>query len=144
MKKRYLTAAAIVATASVALTGWAASSGGTGSTTDPSLAKKQAATSADAFGRMAGLVAAANKECHLNVITLPPSWANYGKIIQGFEKKYPKIKISSQNPDGSSADEVSAAKAAGTGSNAPDVFDIGTAVLSQNLDLVPPYKVPTL
>ena len=63
------------------------------------------------FGGMKGLVAAANAEGHLNVITLPPSWANYGKIIAGFEKKYPKIKINSQNPNGSSADEVSAAKA---------------------------------
>jgi putative spermidine/putrescine transport system substrate-binding protein len=119
----------------------ACSSGGAGSASVVSKDKAAAATSAAAFGGMKGLVAAANAEGHLNVITLPPSWANYGKIIAGFEKKYPKIKITSQNPNGSSADEVAAAKTAGTGSNAPDVFDIGTAVLSQNLDLVAPYQV---
>jgi putative spermidine/putrescine transport system substrate-binding protein len=90
---------------------------------------------------MDALVTAADAEGQLNVITLPPSWANYGKIIAGFEKKYPKIKINSANPNGSSADEVAAAKSQKGQSTAPDVFDIGTAVLSQNLDLVAPYKV---
>lgn len=104
-------------------------------------AKAQTATTASAFGGMKGLVAAADAEGHLNVITLPPSWANYGKIIAGFEKKYPKIKIASANPNGSSADEVAAAKSQKGRSTAPDVFDIGTAVLQQNLDLVAPYKV---
>ncbi|HEY0258558.1 MAG TPA: ABC transporter substrate-binding protein [Lacisediminihabitans sp.] len=99
------------------------------------------ATSAADFGGLSDLVAAANKEGQLNVITLPPSWANYGKIIEGFEKKYPKIKINSANPDGSSADEVSAAKAQKGQTTAPDVFDLGTAVLQQNLDLLAPYKV---
>jgi putative spermidine/putrescine transport system substrate-binding protein len=100
-----------------------------------------AATSAAAFGGMKGLVAAANAEGKLNVITLPPSWANYGKIIAGFEKQYPKIKVTSQNPNGSSADEVAAITSQGTGANAPDVVDIGTAVLDANKDLFTPYKV---
>jgi putative spermidine/putrescine transport system substrate-binding protein len=86
-------------------------------------------------------VAAANAEGQLNVITLPPSWANYGKIIAAFEKKYPKIKINSANPDGSSADEIAAAKAQKGQKTAPDVFDLGTAVLQENLDLLAPYKV---
>ncbi|HXR43674.1 MAG TPA: extracellular solute-binding protein [Pseudolysinimonas sp.] len=141
MKKRYLAAAALVASVAVGLAGCASSGGSSTSGTELSLAKKQAATSAKDFGGMDGLVAAANKEGHLNVITLPPSWANYGKIIQGFEKKYPKIKINSENPDGSSADEVAAAKSQKGQSTAPDVFDIGTAVMNQNLDLLAPYKV---
>ncbi|GAA4664011.1 extracellular solute-binding protein [Frondihabitans cladoniiphilus] len=90
---------------------------------------------------MDGLVAAANAEGALNVITLPPSWANYGKIIAGFEKKYPKIKITSANPNGSSADEVAAAKSLKGQSTAPDVFDLGTAVLNANTDLLANYKV---
>ena len=142
MKKRYLAATAIAIAATVALAGCASGGSSSSSTgSDLSLAKKQAATSAKDFGGQAGLVAAANKEGHLNVITLPPSWANYGKIIQGFEKKYPKIKINSENPDGSSADEVAAAKSQKGQSTAPDVFDIGTAVMNQNLDLLAPYKV---
>ncbi|MFC5500946.1 ABC transporter substrate-binding protein [Lysinimonas soli] len=143
MKTRYLAGAALVVTAALALTGCAGTAG-SGSSSTPgslSLAEAQKATSAEAFGGQAGLVAAANAEGALNVITLPPSWANYGAIIAGFEKKYPKITINSANPDGSSADEVSAAKSQKGQDTAPDVFDIGTAVLQQNLDLVAPYKV---
>jgi putative spermidine/putrescine transport system substrate-binding protein len=130
---------AVIATVAIALTGCAGSA--LASTGTISKAKAETANSAAAFGGLKGLVAAANAEGHLNVITLPPSWANYGKIIALFEKTYPKIKINSANPNGSSANEVSAAQAQKGQSTAPDVFDIGTAVLSQNLDLVAPYKV---
>ncbi|WP_298227968.1 ABC transporter substrate-binding protein [Gryllotalpicola sp.] len=104
-------------------------------------AQAQVATSAADFGGLDCLVAAANAEGKLNVITLPPSWANYGKIIQGFEAKYPQIKINSENPDGSSQDEADAAHNDKGQSTAPDVFDIGTTVLDKNLDIVTPYKV---
>jgi len=142
MKTRYLAGAAILAAAALALTGCAGGTTPASNTTKTlTLAQAQKATSIADFGGMDGLVAAANKEGHLNVITLPPSWANYGQIIQGFEKKYPGIKINSENPDGSSADEVAAAKSQKGQSTAPDVFDIGTAVMDQNLDLLAPYKV---
>ena len=130
---------AILAAAAIALTGCAGNSSSNAG--GISKAKAETATSAAAFGGLSGLVKAANAEGRLNVITLPPSWANYGKIIAGFEKKYPKIKIVSANPNGSSADEVSAANAQKGQATAPDVFDIGTAVLDQNLSLVAPYKV---
>jgi putative spermidine/putrescine transport system substrate-binding protein len=137
--KRHFAGVAILAAAAITLAGCA--SNGSGSTSTISKAKAETATSAAAFGGMKGLIAAANAEGQLNVITLPPSWANYGKIIALFEKTYPKIKINSANPNGSSANEVSAAEAQKGQSTAPDVFDIGTAVLDQNLDLVAPYKV---
>ena len=141
-KRRHaLGALAVTSAVALALTGCAGSSASAGGSTTISKAKAETATSAAAFGGMKGLVAAANAEGHLNVITLPPSWANYGKIIAGFEKKYPKIKITSANPNGSSADEVAAAKSQKGQSSAPDVFDIGTAVLDQNLSLMAPYKV---
>jgi putative spermidine/putrescine transport system substrate-binding protein len=130
--------AGITAAALAACSGSASGSDAAGSVPKATAA---VATSAEDFGGMDGLVAAANAEGRLNVITLPPSWANYGKIIEGFEKKYPKITITSQNPNGSSADEVAAIKSAGTSANAPDVVDIGTAVLGENLDLFTPYKV---
>ncbi|MBI5161303.1 MAG: ABC transporter substrate-binding protein [Micrococcales bacterium] len=141
MKTRSLASVALVAALAASLA--ACSSGSPASKNSGTLspAKAKTATSAEAFGGMDGLVKAANAEGQLNVITLPPSWANYGKIIAGFQKKYPKIKINSANPDGSSADEVAAAKSLKGQSTAPDVFDIGTAVLQQNLDLVAPYKV---
>jgi putative spermidine/putrescine transport system substrate-binding protein len=139
--KRHVVGLALVAVTAISLTACSTGSTNTGSTSTISKAKAETATSVAAFGGMSGLVAAANAEGQLNVITLPPSWANYGKIIAGFEKKYPKIKINSANPNGSSADEVSAAKSQKGQSTAPDVFDIGTAVLDQNLDLMAPYKV---
>ena len=37
---------------------------------------------------MSKLVAAAKKEGTLNVIALPPTWANYGNIIKTFTAKY--------------------------------------------------------
>jgi putative spermidine/putrescine transport system substrate-binding protein len=139
--KRSFAGVAVLAAVAISLAACSSTSSTPASSTTLSKAKAETATSAAAFGGMSGLVAAANAEGQLNVITLPPSWANYGKIIAAFEKKYPQIKINSANPNGSSADEVSAAQAQKGQSTAPDVFDIGTAVLDQNLDLVTPYKV---
>ncbi|WIB67142.1 ABC transporter substrate-binding protein [Curtobacterium sp. MCBD17_035] len=144
LSKRSSAGIALAAAALAALTGCSTTS--SAATTDSSGSASASgdwstATSASSNGGMDALVKAADKEGQLNVITLPPSWANYGKIIAGFEKKYPGITINSANPNGSSADEVSAAKSQKGQSTAPDVFDVGTAVLSQNLDLVAPYKV---
>ena len=54
-------------------------------------------------------VAQAKKEGTLNTIALPPDWANYGEIMSTFTKKY-GIKISNDNPDGSSAQENQAVR----------------------------------
>jgi len=99
-------------------------------------------TSAAAGGGMSQLVAAAKKEGTLNVIALPPTWANYGTIISTFEKKY-GIKVNSANPDGSSQDEVNAVKQENGTAAAPDVLDIGMAVALVNTNLFAPYKVST-
>ncbi|CAN5309535.1 extracellular solute-binding protein [soil metagenome] len=131
--KRHFAGVAMVAAVAISLTACASAS--------TSSVDAKTATSAADFGGLDALVKAANAEGQLNVITLPPSWANYGAIIAGFEKKYPEIKINSANPDGSSADEIAAAKAQQGQDTAPDVFDLGTAVLQANLDVVAPYKV---
>jgi putative spermidine/putrescine transport system substrate-binding protein len=100
------------------------------------------ATSAAAFGGMAGLVKAAQKEGTLNVITLPADWANYGNIIKDFSKKY-GIKVNSENPDGTSADEITAMQTEKGQSRAPDVLDMGTsfAISAAQEGLLAPYKV---
>src|SRR5262249_22600247 len=54
------------------------SSSGSGASASSVDAKK--ATSVADFGGMDALIAAAKKEGKLNVITLPPDWANYGEI----------------------------------------------------------------
>src|SRR3984885_4056056 len=100
------------------------------------------ATSAAAFGGMSGLVKAAKKEGKLNVITLPADWANYGNIIKDFSKKY-GIKINSENPDGTSAEEITAVTTEKGQSRAPDVLDMGTsfAITAATDGLLGPYKV---
>jgi putative spermidine/putrescine transport system substrate-binding protein len=136
--KRTLAGIALAAAAIVTLAGCSATSSATaGSDGD---ADWKTATSAESAGGMDALVKAAKAEGQLNVIALPPSWANYGKIIDGFTKKY-GIKINSANPNGSSADEVAAVKSQKGQSTAPDVLDLGNAVLQENLDLLTDYKV---
>jgi putative spermidine/putrescine transport system substrate-binding protein len=102
--------------------------------------KAGAATSVADFGGMDGLVAAAKKEGELNVIALPPDWANYGAIIKAFGDKY-GIKVTSGQPDASSQDEINAANQQKGKSTAPDVFDLGQSVALANVAMFAPYKV---
>jgi putative spermidine/putrescine transport system substrate-binding protein len=88
------------------------------------------------------LVAAAKKEGQLNVIALPPDWANYGSIIKAFSDKY-GIKVNSAQPDAASQDEINAANQLKGQGGAPDVFDLGTAVALKNTSMFAPYKVST-
>ena len=99
-------------------------------------------TSASAGGGMSKLVAAAKKEGTLNVIALPPTWANYGTIIKDFTAKY-GIKVSSALPDGTSQQEVNAVKQDNGTAAAPDVLDVGVAVALASTSLFAPYKVST-
>ncbi|PII85858.1 ABC transporter substrate-binding protein [Leucobacter sp. OLJS4] len=98
------------------------------------------ATSAADFGGIDGLVKAAKKEGQLNVIALPEDWANYGKIIKGFEDKY-GITVNSASPDASSAEEIQAADNLKGQDTAPDVFDLGAAVALANTAKFAPYQV---
>jgi putative spermidine/putrescine transport system substrate-binding protein len=91
---------------------------------------------------LSALVKAAKKEGHLNVVALPDNWANYGNIIKDFSKKY-GIKINSENPEGSSAEEIQAIQSDKGRSSDPDVIDVGTsyAVTAKSEGLLAPYKV---
>ncbi|MEW2061086.1 extracellular solute-binding protein [Streptomyces sp. NPDC007002] len=104
--------------------------------------KSTEATSAADFGGMEELVAAAEKEGELNVIALPPDWANYGEIIEAFQATY-KVKIKSETPDASSSDEIAAVKSRKGQKRAPDVLDLGIAFARSGAaeDLFAPYKV---
>ena len=115
---------------------------GSGSTASSGGAVSAAtATSASAMGGMDALVAAAKKEGALNVIALSPTWANYKEILDKFAAKYPEIKITSDQPDASSADEIATAQRLKGQSTAPDVFDISQAVANANVAGFAPYKV---
>ncbi|WP_351225494.1 extracellular solute-binding protein [Streptomyces sp. NPDC002133] len=100
-----------------------------------------AASAADAGG-MDALVAAAKKEGVLNAIALPRDWANYGAIIDGFTAKY-GIKVTVENPDASSQDEINAVKTRKGQDRAPDVLDLGAsfAQAAAAEGLTAPYKV---
>jgi len=93
---------------------------------------------------MSALVAAAQKEGHLNVITLPSNWANYGNIMKDFTAKY-GIKITDANPEGSSQNELTAIKQLKGQSSAPDVVDVGGsfAITGQQDGYWAPYEVAT-
>ena len=100
----------------------ASSSGGSSSSTTDFATCNSAA----ACGGMSALIAEAKKEGHLNVITLPADWANYGTIMKDFTTKY-GIQITDENPDGTSQDELNAIAQTKGQSRAPDVVDVGTA-----------------
>ncbi|MFD4865171.1 ABC transporter substrate-binding protein [Streptomyces sp. NPDC058412] len=100
------------------------------------------ATSAADAGGMAALTAAAKKEGALNAIALPRDWANYGALIDGFEKKY-GIKVTVENPEGTSQDEINALKERRDDGSAPDVIDVGGsfAQSAARQGLLAPYRV---
>lgn len=115
------------------------SSGSAGSASGTDWSKT---TSAAAGGGLDALAAAARKEGRLNVITLPRTWANYGKLMDDFGAKY-GIKITDANPDGSSGDEINAIEHQKGLSSAPDVVDVGNSHALPNIALFAPYKVQT-
>ena len=138
MRSSYRLALAGVAAAALLAAG--CSSSGSSSSSGTNWATQ---TSASAGGGTAALVAAAKKEGTLNVIALPPTWANYGAIISAFTAKY-GIKINSALPDGTSQQEVDAIKSENGTAKAPDVLDVGMAVALANTSLFAPYKVSDL
>ncbi|GAB2880358.1 ABC transporter substrate-binding protein [Nocardioides pacificus] len=110
-------------------------------TTESGVAVSEA-TSAEEFGGLDALVEAAEDEGTLNVIALPPDWANYGNIIKAFEEKY-DIEVNSAQPDAASQDEINAANQLKGTDRAPDVFDLGQSVALENVEMYAPYKVET-
>jgi putative spermidine/putrescine transport system substrate-binding protein len=136
-------AAGVAAAALIAAAGCSSSSSsGSGSGSGGSSVNWANETSASAGGGMSALVKAAKAEGTLNVIALPPTWANYGTIISTFTKDY-GIKVNSALPDGTSQQEVDAVKTENGTSKAPDVMDIGMAVALANTSLFAPYEVST-
>jgi putative spermidine/putrescine transport system substrate-binding protein len=131
---------AVLFTAALALTACGSdSSGGSAAEGDAATA-----TSLADIGDMDALVAAAQAEGTLNVIALPPDWANYGEMLDTFSEKY-DIEINSATPDGSSQDELNAVTSQRGQDRAPDVLDLGTSFAQQAAaqDLLAPYQVQT-
>jgi putative spermidine/putrescine transport system substrate-binding protein len=143
VRSSYRFALAGVAAATLLAAGCSSSSSSSGSSSSSTSTTNWATeASASAGGGISALVAAAKKEGALNVIALPPTWANYGAIISAFTAKY-GIKVNSALPDGTSQQEVDAVKTENGTAKAPDVLDIGMAVALANTSLFAPYEVST-
>jgi ABC-type Fe3+ transport system substrate-binding protein len=132
--------AATLATAALVLA--ACGGGDEGSDGGGAGSEAASATSLQDFGDLDALVEAAQAEGTLNVIALPPDWANYGEMIDTFSEKY-DIEVVSALPDGSSQDELNAVTSQRGQDRAPDVLDLGTAFArqAQAQDLLAPYQV---
>jgi putative spermidine/putrescine transport system substrate-binding protein len=142
VRRSTLRAAIAVVTAGLTLT--ACGSGSGGSSSGGGGADAATATAAADLGGMDALVKAAKAEGTLNVIALPPSWANYEEMLKTFGDKY-GIKISSANPDGSSQQELDAVTSQKGQDRGPDVLDVGGSFALQAAaqNLLAPYKVAT-
>ncbi|MGW7402466.1 ABC transporter substrate-binding protein [Streptomyces sp. NPDC054833] len=105
-------------------------------------AKPSVATSAENVGGMRALISAAKQEGTLRAIALPRDWADYGGLIDGFEKKY-RIKVTVEDPLGHSEDEIDALRKSGNRPTAPDVIDVGDTFARNAAarNLLAPYKV---
>jgi putative spermidine/putrescine transport system substrate-binding protein len=90
-----------------------------------------------AFGGMAKLIKAAQKEGTLNLIATP---RDYGDAMDIMTNVF-GIKISSDNPDGSSAQEIEAIKTTKNMTKMPDVVDIGLSHVAEAGGLFANYKV---
>ena len=73
--------------------------------------------------QFATILREAKKEGQINTIALPPDWANYGEIMRTFQRKY-GLKLTNDNPDGSSAQENQAVRSLKGDRRAPDVLDV--------------------
>jgi putative spermidine/putrescine transport system substrate-binding protein len=98
------------------------------------------AKSEAAGGGQGALIKAAKAEGTLNVIALPSNWANYGTEISTFHRLY-GIKVNSENPSGTSAQEITAIKTSRGRSSAPDVVDVGQSFAAASTGDFAPYKV---
>ncbi len=128
MRSRFVAFAAIAVIA-------AACSGGSGSS------KAATATTAADAGGMEELVKAAEAEGALNVIAVPPEWANYKGVLEKFKAKYPNIKVDEQGLDFNSQQEIDAVNNQKGTDKAPDVLDLAPSIALANTTLFAPYQV---
>ena len=144
MRRSTLRTTVAVVTAGLTLTACGSDDGDSGGGGGGSGADAATATSAEDFGGMDALIEAAQAEGTLNVIALPPDWANYGEMLETFGAKY-DIEINSASPDGNSQDELNAVESQRGQDRAPDVLDLGTnfARQAKAQGLTAPYQVAT-
>ena len=132
------TSAAAAATSAAAAASTAASAA---ASTAASAAGSAAATGAVCGDTVDQIAAKAKEEGNVNLIALPDTWANYGGILKSFRDTY-GLEAPVANPDGSSADELTAIKTLQGQPDKPDSVDIGASFTEQakSEGLIEPYK----
>lgn len=95
-------------------------------------------------GSVQQLVDAAKAEGKVNLIALPDTWANYKGILESFRTTY-GIDAPVQNPDASSADEITAINTLRGQPDMPEAVDVGPSFTKQMIDekLLDPFKPST-
>ncbi|MGW2544887.1 ABC transporter substrate-binding protein [Kitasatospora sp. NPDC001574] len=114
---------------------------GCGRTSPPAPVAPRLATSAAEAGGMDALIRAARQEGTLTATALLLHWANYGGLIDGFEKKY-GIKVNIDNPYGHSQNEIDDVKRYRGQERAPDVLQLGNSFAASAAEegLLAPYR----
>ena len=116
---------------------------GTDTATEPEVAVEEVVVAEGATecgSTVEEIAAAAKEEGQVNLIALPDSWANYKGILESFRTTH-GIEAPVQNPDASSADELTAVKTLSGQPDMPDALDIGPSFTEQAISegLVEPY-----
>jgi putative spermidine/putrescine transport system substrate-binding protein len=90
--------------------------------------------------KFTAMVKEAKREKAINTIALPPDWANYGEIMSTYKKKF-GLKLTNDNPNGSSSEENQAIRSLKGDRRAPDVVDVnpGFAIAGANEGLYAKY-----
>lgn len=84
-------------------------------------------------GSLEQLVAAAQAEGQVNLIALPPTWANYEGILASWDELY-GIAAPVANPDASSADELTAIETLRGQPDMPEAYDVGPSFTQELID----------
>jgi putative spermidine/putrescine transport system substrate-binding protein len=95
-------------------------------------------------GSLEQLVVKAKEDGKVNLIALPPTWANYEGILASFTEKY-GIEAPVANPDASSADELTAIRTLRGQADMPEAVDVGPSFTQELVDdgLVDTYRPTT-
>jgi putative spermidine/putrescine transport system substrate-binding protein len=123
---KFRTLAALGLVVAVALAGCSSGSSSSSSSSTDSGSSSSSNGAIDCGTTIEEIAAKAKEEGTVNLIALPDTWANYAGILANFREKY-GIEAPVQNPDASSADELTAIETLRGQSGMPEVVDIGPA-----------------
>ncbi|MFY9324990.1 MAG: ABC transporter substrate-binding protein [Candidatus Nanopelagicales bacterium] len=123
---KFRTLAALGLVVAVALAGCSSGTSSSSSDSTDSGSSSNGSSANNCGATIEEIAANAKEEGMVNLIALPDTWANYAGILASFRDKY-GIEAPVQNPDASSADELTAIDTLRGQSGMPEAVDIGPA-----------------